>query len=81
MYAKQLRGNWSCPFPPGRSIFRNLVTYLDHIPLVPFTYSSLIVRTRVDLNISIGPPGGPVEEIAFIKVYTTVKQHLKNGKH
>ncbi|KAJ8721961.1 hypothetical protein PYW08_004363 [Mythimna loreyi] len=70
MYAKQLVGNWSCPFPPGRSPFRNLVMHIENMPRIPFTYSSLIVRTRADLVIFME------EEIALVKIYLTVKWQL-----
>ncbi|KAJ8731516.1 hypothetical protein PYW07_004680 [Mythimna separata] len=68
MYAKQLVGNWSCPFPPGRSPFRNLVMHIENMPRVPFTYSSLIVRTRADLIIFME------EEIALVKIYLTATE-------
>ncbi|KAH9628847.1 hypothetical protein HF086_005007 [Spodoptera exigua] len=74
MYAKQLPPNWTCPFPAGRSPFRKLILHLENLPRIPFTYESLIVRTRVNLVLWIG---NPAELIATIKVYTTVKQTMK----
>ncbi|PZC79574.1 hypothetical protein B5X24_HaOG216239 [Helicoverpa armigera] len=73
MYAKQLPGNWTCPFPPGKSPFKNLVMHIETLPLVPFTYSSLIVRTRADLIIFME------EEIALVKIYLQVRQMLKKS--
>ncbi|PZC79576.1 hypothetical protein B5X24_HaOG216241 [Helicoverpa armigera] len=75
MYAKQIPGNWSCPFPPGEYHFMNLTIHLENFPHnIPFTYSSLTVRTRADVQ---GILTATNEEVFRWKTFVKITQKLQ----
>ncbi|KAF9407774.1 hypothetical protein HW555_012319 [Spodoptera exigua] len=80
MYAKQFPENWTCPFPAGEYHFVNMTIHLENFPYtIPFTYSSMIVHTRADVQ---GVFTHTNEEVFRWKTFIRITQKLqpKDGK-